>query len=127
MGMIAEAFRTGGVWMYLILSATIMASALTVIGGFIGFKAKRKPITLLFGFVALLAGLGIAGMGAIGYSMGIMQMNEALMHASPEHIDQLREVGTGYARYPLIFGGIAAIFPALGGAILLILGFQQDE
>lgn len=126
MALIVEAFRTGGVWMYLILSATILASALTVIGGFIGFKAKRKPITLLFGFVSLLAGLGIAGMGAIGYSMGIMQMNEALMHASPEYIDRLREVGTSYARYPLIFGGVSAIFPALGGAILLILGFRQE-
>ncbi len=116
MGEIAEAFRTGGVWMYLILALDLTVYPGCAIGLLLAIFAKEgTQRKILLGFTILI-GLGallILGVGVMGYMIGLAEVEAALEKASPENQLRLREMGELYAMYPFKFGLGSSIIPAI--------------
>ena len=124
MQMIAEAFRTGGVWMYLVLAIAAIthpAGILSLIGAFLAKPGQRKFVIGL-GVLGLLGVVGTILIGWVGYTVGIIEMNEALEKVSPENAEKMRELGTRLSKYPLNFSLLASVFPGIASVLVLIRG-----
>jgi hypothetical protein len=140
MSAIAEAFRAGGVWMYLIL-LLVMAEIPLAIGGvvFLGMGFFRKIARGWHAGVAVfftLFTLVILAVGLVGQWEGIANMEAALEFAAPEVRDTLREAGEAVARYPWRFSQFAAVVPGLLTIVIFVRaaliqpdwqGAQQDK
>ena len=79
----------------------------------------RAIVWALIGLIAIGA-LCAAGVGFVGWQLGLAQMEEAIRNVDPEYIERIREVGGAEARVNLWFGLGSLV--AFGGATLLPLG-----
>ncbi|MEO1271623.1 MAG: hypothetical protein AAFX99_26315 [Myxococcota bacterium] len=128
---LADMFRSGGPFMYMGLAfglLTLMASCVGV-GVFIYSLAKRlnRGPVLGCGGVLLVMTLFLVGIGVAGYLLGIAEMESALLHATPDTQEQLREAGTQLASYPLKLTAALAIFPGLVALVVLIRGLMPPK
>ena len=140
MSAIVEAFRVGGVWMYLIF-LLVMAEIPLVIGGvaFLGmgfFKKISRGWHAGVGVLFALFTLFILAVGLLGQWVGIASMEAALEVATPDVRDTLREQGEAIARYPWRFSQFAAVVPGLLTIVIFVRaaliqpdwqGAQKDE
>jgi len=126
MAVIAEAFRTGGVWMYLILMGVVLGWPLAFLGLLTLFSKKAK-LMMASGALVCLIGLGTLGIGVVGYATGMAEVEEAVEKATPEHRERLRAAGEGYASYPLYFGFGGSSVPLLLGLLMLGAGVMKRE
>ncbi len=124
---IAEAFEVGGVWMSFILASGILSNSIALIGIPLSFYAKKRPIFLIFGFLSLMAGIGILGLGFLGYTLEMIELKEAMPMVAPEHAADLQALGERYASYPLTFGAVASVLPLAAGVLMLWRGLRRQE
>lgn len=115
---IAEAFRTGGIWMYLILLLTVLSGLWTVIQTVVNALGVRLPA------VGWWVGLFlIAVVGALGLGSSLSEALAALPAASPENRQALAARGASLA---LNIAAFAAIVSAvLGGLVALGAGISN--
>lgn len=123
----AEMFRSGGIWMYLVLIAALPAW-LAALGTFVlaipaGVSGKLRMPLLICSALTLLGALLIVGLGYAGYQVGISEMQMALEHVSPEKRDALQARGREIANYPLTFAMYAAPIPGFLGFLGLATFF----
>lgn len=112
-------FAEGGPWMWGIaltdaLLGSLLAMALLLAGISRLSPAVVWPARIATGLL-LLATVLPALEGIVGWRLGLAMMEQALEHASPEHVAPMREVGEQIAAYPLWFGlGSSAVLMAFG-------------
>lgn len=124
MGELAMAFRTGGVWMYLILTAVLVGWPLAGLG-LLTLLSKKAKVAMIAGGLVTVIGLGTAAIGVVGYTVGMAEVDEAIERATPENRERLRETGAEYAAYPLKFGFGAASVPLLLGLLTFGAGVMK--
>lgn len=124
---IAEAFKVGGIWMSFILASGVLGNGIALIGVPLSFSAKKRALFLIFGFLSLMAGIGILGLGFLGYTLGMIELKEAMPHVIPEHSADLQALGERYASYPLTFGAVASVLPLVAGVLMLWRGLKRTE
>jgi hypothetical protein len=126
MEVVAEAFRTGGVWMYLILTIAVFGWPLSLLAP-LTLLTKKAKLAIAAGIISGLVGLAAIGVGAAGYAVGMAEVEEALTKASPEYRERLRVRGEEYASYSLYFGLGAGSVPLLFGLLALGGGIAMRE
>lgn len=125
MGVIAEAFRTGGVWMYLILAASLIGWPLSVLGVIAAFVSPRAKYSLVIGGFVVLVGVATIAAGGIGYMMGMAEVEEAVELASPDVRPRLLAKGEQLSTYPLYFGLGGGSVPLLLGGLAVAVGLSR--
>ena len=125
MDVLVEAFRMGGVWMYLILAACILGWPLALIGLAVGLISKNSKVAIVGGAVVLAIGLGTAGLGTIGYVSELGTVEAALEKATPANRERLRQKGQEIANYSLYFGLGGGSVPLLMGLVTLGAGIVR--
>lgn len=130
MDTILQAFRVGGVWMWVIL----ILSAISYLASFtsLAFLAvsMRRPLRLTmtwFGIVLLTMGGAIFVIGVVAYGVGISQMERALEYIDPKFVEEVRLLGTEEALLPLHFSLIMGGFPTLVGLLSLVRGIHTPR
>lgn len=116
MSSIAEAFRTGGIWMYLILLLQLISLPVILIGGALTFKRKRVP-WLVWAIIPLC----IIFTAAVGQSTGISEMLAALQMATPETRMKLMARGISLSLNVEVFGAVCVMLTSLASAFVLAL------
>ncbi len=126
-----DVFRMGGPFMYLGLLVGVAASlgALAGVGVLIASFVRHvaRGLVLGCGGVVFLMVLGLLAVGAVGYGIGISQMEEALAFATPENQEALRAQGELLATYPLKMVACLAIFPGLVALAVLGRGMMPPK
>ena len=95
-----EWLREGGVWSWLqvLLGGCMFVASTTSL--LVAFAAKKKTVAL--GVVGV-AGLGFVlmlALAVIGWMSGNHNVDQALLHAAPEHQELMKAVGRQQARAP---------------------------
>lgn len=122
MGAIAEMFRSGGVWMYLILTIALVSNPSGGLSLIAAALAKHKHKTMLYVIGVLCALMALTGLlvGALGYYVGTSEIEMALEKATPENRALLRERGQEIAMYPVTFAAYCSAIPLFGAAVALV-------
>lgn len=103
MSSVAEMFRTGGVWMYVILAALIMGIGTVGLAGVLSMMKRRVP-WIICGGLALLALM----LGEVGQISGISETVSAAGFATPEIRMRLIARGVSLSLSTRAFAGVAA-------------------
>lgn len=126
-------FRSGGMWMYLLLALSLLVYGLYVVAvvifgtSFLGKPARRKN-RLTAGAMALGGALVLLLVGALGWYMANADLQAALAQTSPENAEAMRAKGRAMALYPIQFAAVAAALPGVSGLIFLLTGvFTADD
>lgn len=117
MSSIAEAFRTGGVWMYLILFATLCGLALTGLLT-VATAIKRRAPWVLWAITPVFVLL----IGLLGHYIGLSETLTALERATPETRMKLLARGISLSLNASAFGAFSAAFLSALSALGLGLG-----
>lgn len=117
MNSFAEAFRTGGIWMYLLLALALGGAILPFAGTILAALGKRIPLVawIIVPFIALL-------IGSLGAAMGMLEVFDALSLATPETRSKLLARGIALSMNVKVFGAMVASFYFAMGALGLGLG-----
>jgi len=118
-------FADGGPFLLLIvgLSVALLAAVLvTLVLAFIerGRDVPRREVRLVAIGAAIACLLPLL-VGVLGTAVGLEQMSQALLVASPEHVESIREVGTHLAYRSTHFGALCSVvllIPALGAVFV---------
>ena len=105
-------FMDGGIFMYFILIADLIAVVAVIILAIVKNQYSIKRLQLMMIGTALLPLL----IGAFGFWVGYEQMMSALPLADPAEKDDLYNAAMSVVRIPAIFGGASA-------AVLFVMGF----
>ena len=117
MGAIAEAFRTGGISMYLLLALALAGSIIPLGGLILAAIKKRIPLAVL-----LLVPCMALIIGSFGAAIGIAEALEAIQKATPETRMKLLAYGIALTLNTKTFAGIIATFYFSASAAALGLG-----
>ena len=112
MGAIAEMFRTGGIWMYLIFAMSIGGGVIWVLAFALAALKKRSPVALW-----LLVPVGAILLGALGTAIGVAEAIAALEVATPQVRGRMAMRGASLAQVTLMFGALVAAAYASFGAL----------
>ena len=131
MSHLAEMFRSGGVFMYLILLGFILLAplALATIGISVArlVKGGFGRTLLITSVVTLVGSAFVVLVGFLGYQMGISEVEAALEMVPPERAAEMRAKGMELARYTLDFSLYTAALPALAGIMGLVARFAKKD
>lgn len=125
----AEMFRSGGVWMYLVLAAALPAY-LIALGTLVlaipaGTSGKLRGALAICSGLTLLTSLLIIGLGYVGYEMGLSEVQQAMEVVKPDKREELLARGREIAQYPLTFATWLAPIPGLIGFAGLAIYFMS--
>ncbi len=132
MGMIAEMFREGGWWMYMVLAIGLMVYPVLLVSAVLygsSFRqgAPRRRRRLIAGAMPLVGAIALVAVGVVGWQMGLAEAQAALEMATPEVRDRLWARGQEVAAHPLRAAGVLAILPGLAGMIFLVSGLLTKD
>ncbi len=116
MSSVAEAFRTGGIWMYLILLLQLLCFPSFIALAVLHFKKIRVPWIIWAAPILLILFLG-----TLGSHIGLSESIEALQHATPETRMKLLARGLALSLNVKVFAGIATLSSAIFAAFMLAL------
>lgn len=121
---LAEMFRAGGIWMYLILVTAAPAYLLAVSSIVLAIPAAasgklRKPLIICAALTVMSAAIMVV-LGYAGYQTGLAEMQAALEHVSPDKRQAMVTRGREIAVYPMTFASWLAPLPGLAGVLGII-------
>ena len=117
MGAIVEAFRTGGIWMYLVLLVWMLGGIVAFVATILAALGKRVPW-----LVWALCPLGVLALAALGAWFGVADAFEALRLATPETRQVLLARGHALELNVTAFGAFCAMSLSMLGAMGWALG-----
>ena len=118
------AFMEGGWAMYPIAALGCLGMLGGIVGFILGITIAKARTAMLAG---ALMGLGLVApmVGSLGYTMGRMATERAIVNVSPDMQETIRTVGTAEAMTCIEFGVGAGLVPFCLGLALLGLGFSR--
>jgi hypothetical protein len=126
MGAIAEAFRTGGIWMYALLGTGILTFFWLSIQTVLGLIGKRLPAVFWW-----LGPCLVAAIGTLGTAFGLSEALAALDHASPENKLQLLAFGFSLALNTVTFAALLNVLNgiaiAFGAGLSNAMGAESES
>lgn len=113
----ARFYQEGGGVMHVILLGALFSGGLGLVAAIVR--------TRLLGLLALGLGLGLLGLGALGWWSAVQEVEAAVATVSADQRAQVREVGMGLAAIPLQFAGACAAPGLLGGLLGLVFARRR--
>ncbi len=112
--------QSAGLFGYLLVGLGILTLPLSLATVVMVFLRKEAPTSRGLAIASLAAGGLALVIGALGYKLGLVQVDRALELASPEFLEEMRAVGRAEALNCLKLGFAAAAAPLMARAVSLI-------
>ncbi len=132
MEVVAEMFRSGGIWMYLVLALSLLVYPGLLVSGVLfgsSFRegAPRRKRRLIAGAIPLLGAVALVAVGVVGWQLGLAEAHSAMEMASPESRQRMLARGEQIAMYPLQAGAAMALIPGLVGLVFMVTGLLASD
>ena len=116
---LARYWEAGGWPMYPIFLLGLLGLLASVGLPIAGFAMGKPRPAFLFAMMLLVLAVFTAGMGALGQTLDMRTVDEAIVHVNPADREIIRMAGSSESRTCLAFGLYAAILPLAAAGLLL--------
>jgi hypothetical protein len=108
-----QAFREGGVFMYVVLAVGILAGFAAVMALIAALTQRTRQPALVIGIVAMVLGLLIPVTGGVGYALAMRNAFAAVASVDPSMRAAMLAQGISEAMNLIVFSALCAALPML--------------